>query len=63
MYFSSLPVGDLKLVERPGSVTIGPHDFVNIKASIKVSSTENGIIFGNIGMICTTNHSWPISNN
>ncbi|XP_019850006.1 PREDICTED: coatomer subunit beta-like [Amphimedon queenslandica] len=41
-------LGDLKLVERPGSVTIGPHDFVNIKASIKVSSTENGIIFGNI---------------
>ena len=60
-------LGDLKLVEKPSPVTVGPHDFVNIKvshvmitwqssdghmisqASIKVSSTENGIIFGNIG--------------
>jgi coatomer subunit beta len=41
-------LGDLRLVEKPSSVTIGPHDFINIKASIKVSSTENGIIFGNI---------------
>lgn len=41
-------LGDLKLVEKPSPVTVGPHDFVNIKASIKVSSTENGIIFGNI---------------
>lgn len=49
VFISVLSLGDLKLVERPGAVTIGPHDFVNIKASIKVSSTENGIIFGNIG--------------
>ncbi|XP_064397244.1 coatomer subunit beta-like isoform X2 [Halichondria panicea] len=41
-------LGDLKLVEKPMPCTVGPHDFVNIKASIKVSSTENGIIFGNI---------------
>lgn len=41
-------LGDLKLVEKPSPMTVGPHDFVNIKASIKVSSTENGIIFGNI---------------
>lgn len=41
-------LGDLKLVEKPAPCTVGPHDFVNIKASIKVSSTENGIIFGNI---------------
>lgn len=43
-------IGDLRLVERPSPVTLGSHDFANIKASIKVSSTENGIIFGNIGM-------------
>ncbi|XP_062501156.1 coatomer subunit beta-like isoform X2 [Corticium candelabrum] len=41
-------LGDLKLVEKPSSLTMGPHDFCNIKASVKVASTENGIIFGNI---------------
>lgn len=42
-------VGDLKLVERPQPVVLAPHDFCNIKAIVKVASTENGIIFGNIG--------------
>jgi hypothetical protein len=28
---------------------MAPHDFCNIKANVKVASTENGIIFGNIG--------------
>jgi len=41
-------LGDLKLVEKPQSITMAPHDFTNIKANIKVASTENGIIFGNI---------------
>jgi coatomer subunit beta len=41
-------LGDLKLVERPQTHTIGPHDKKMIKANIKVSSTETGIIFGNI---------------
>jgi len=41
-------LGDLKLVEKPSPVMLGPHDFSNIKASVKVASTENGIIFGNI---------------
>ncbi|XP_060653629.1 coatomer subunit beta [Drosophila nasuta] len=41
-------LGDLKLVERPQPVVLAPHDFCNIKANVKVSSTENGIIFGNI---------------
>lgn len=41
-------LGDLKLVEKPSPMTLAPHDFVNIKASVKVTSTENGIIFGNI---------------
>ena len=41
-------LGDLKLVEKPQPVTMGPHDFTNIKANVKVTSTENGIIFGNI---------------
>ena len=41
-------LGDLKLVEKPSSLTLAPRDFTNIKANIKVASTENGIIFGNI---------------
>ncbi|KAJ3276624.1 coatomer subunit beta [Terramyces sp. JEL0728] len=44
--FSAL--GDLKLVEKPTPQTIGPHGFHSIKANFKVSSTENGVIFGNI---------------
>jgi coatomer subunit beta len=49
-------VGDLKLVERPQPIVLAPHDFCNIKANVKVSSTENGIIFGNI-VYDTTNSS------
>ena len=45
----SFVAGDLKLVEKPQPVVMSPHDFTNIKASVKVASTENGIIFGNIG--------------
>ena len=41
-------VGDLKLVERPQSYTVGPMDERRIKANIKVSSTETGNIFGTI---------------
>lgn len=43
--------GDLKLVEKPQPLLLAPHDFCNIKANIKVASTENGIIFGNIGKV------------
>lgn len=41
-------LGDLKLVDKPQPLVLAPHDFCNIKANVKVSSTENGIIFGNI---------------
>ncbi|RKP25209.1 coatomer beta subunit appendage platform-domain-containing protein, partial [Syncephalis pseudoplumigaleata] len=41
-------LGDLKLVEKPNQYTIAPHRFQSIKANIKVSSTEAGVIFGNI---------------
>lgn len=44
--FSTL--GDLKVVERPTSFNIAPHDFHNVQATIKVSSTDTGVIFGNI---------------
>lgn len=45
-------MGDLKLVEKPQPLVLAPHDFCNIKANVKVTSTENGFIFGNIG-------EWP----
>ena len=41
-------LGDLKLVEKPQPIVLSPNDFANIKANVKVASTENGIIFGNI---------------
>jgi len=41
-------LGDLKLVERPAVYTIAPHGFQSIKTTIKVSSTETGVIFGSI---------------
>lgn len=41
-------LGDLKLVERATSHTLGPYAFQSIKATIKVSSTETGVIFGNV---------------
>ncbi|ORZ22436.1 adaptin N terminal region-domain-containing protein [Absidia repens] len=41
-------LGDLKLVDRPTSHSLAPHAFLTIKTSIKVSSTETGVIFGNI---------------
>ena len=41
-------MGDMKIVERPQSHNIGPLDQLTIRASIKVSSTETGHIFGTI---------------
>lgn len=44
-------MGDLKLVERPQPIVLAPRDFASIKANVKVASTENGVIFGNIGTV------------
>jgi len=41
-------MGDLKLVERPQSYTLAAGAQKCIRANIKVSSTETGVIFGNI---------------
>lgn len=38
--------GDLKLVDRPVGVTLNPGQQIMVHASIKVGSTETGIIFG-----------------
>lgn len=41
-------LGDLKVVEKPTVQNLAPHDFLNVQATIKVSSTDTGVIFGNI---------------
>jgi coatomer subunit beta len=41
-------LGDLKLVDRPAQTTIAPGGRTEVRAAIKVSSTETGAIFGNI---------------
>lgn len=38
--------GDLKIVDRPAAVTLAAGQQMTVHASIKVSSTETGIIFG-----------------
>mmetsp|Transcript_31115 Transcript_31115/g.70754 ORF Transcript_31115/g.70754 Transcript_31115/m.70754 type:complete len:1013 (+) Transcript_31115:49-3087(+) len=38
--------GDLKIVDRPAGVTLTPGQQMTVHASIKVASTETGIIFG-----------------
>jgi hypothetical protein len=53
-------LGDLKLVEKPQPVVLAPRDFCNIKANVKVASTENGIIFGNIGEHCYFTTLFPV---
>jgi len=41
-------LGDLKVVERPATHNLGAHDFLNVQSTIKVSSTDTGVIFGNV---------------
>lgn len=41
-------LGDLKVVERPTTQNLGPHDFLNVQTTVKVSSTDTGVIFGNV---------------
>ncbi|KZT56128.1 putative coatomer complex beta chain [Calocera cornea HHB12733] len=55
-------LGDLKLVERPTTHTVGPHSFLSVKATIKVSSTETGVIFGNIIWEAGTNEACVVLN-
>jgi coatomer subunit beta len=41
-------LGDLKVIERPQSFNLGPHAFQSVQSTIKVSSTDTGVIFGNL---------------
>ncbi|CAG9313965.1 unnamed protein product [Blepharisma stoltei] len=40
--------GDLKMVEKPLPINLAPGKSAQIKASVKVSSSEAGVIFGNL---------------
>lgn len=41
-------LGDLKVVDKPPTANLGPHGFHKVSVTVKVNSTEPGIIFGNI---------------
>lgn len=41
-------LGDLKVVDKPATVNIGPHGFHKLQTTIKVTSADTGVIFGNI---------------
>jgi len=41
-------LGDLKLLERPQPISLGPYAQKTIVTQLKVSSTENGAIFGSL---------------
>lgn len=41
-------LGELRLVERAAEVVLAPRDFASLRAHVKVASTENGVIFGNV---------------
>lgn len=40
-------LGDLKIVEKPTTQNLGAHSFASVQCTIKVSSTDTGVIFGN----------------
>jgi coatomer subunit beta len=46
--FELTTLGDLKLSQRPKPINIAPFGFQTLKTCLKVSSTENAVIFGNI---------------
>ncbi|GEQ66509.1 hypothetical protein JCM33374_g172 [Metschnikowia sp. JCM 33374] len=41
-------LGDLKVVDKPSPANIGPHGFHKVSVTVKVTSADTGVIFGNI---------------
>ncbi|VUG20189.1 SEC26 [Brettanomyces bruxellensis] len=41
-------LGDLKVVDKPATANVGPHGFHRVQTTIKVTSADTGVIFGNI---------------
>ena len=52
--FEVLTQGNLKIVERPIPMTLEPNSTTQMKASLKVSSTDNGVIYGYLTYDSTT---------
>ena len=46
--FELLTQGNLKVVEKPMPISLRSESSATIKASLKVSSTDNGVIYGNL---------------
>ena len=46
--FDFLTQGNLKLIDKPIAITLKPESTATLKASLKVSSTDNGVIYGYI---------------
>lgn len=41
-------LGDLKVVDKPSTINLGPYGFYKLQATVKVSSADTGVIFGNV---------------
>ncbi|KAK6205022.1 adaptin N terminal region-domain-containing protein [Scheffersomyces amazonensis] len=41
-------LGDLKVVDKPATANIGPHGFHKVQTTVKVTSADTGVIFGNL---------------
>ncbi|CAL9731290.1 coatomer subunit beta [Monosporozyma unispora] len=41
-------LGDLKIIDNPASTNVVPHGFHRLTVTVKVSSADTGVIFGNI---------------
>lgn len=48
LYVEFATLGDLKVFSQPTPYNVGPQSFHSIQATIKVSSADAGVIFGNI---------------
>jgi coatomer subunit beta len=57
--FEFLTQGNLKLIDRPIPTTLKPESTATLKASLKVSSTDNGVIYGYISYDTSSSGNEP----
>lgn len=60
--FELLTQGNLKIVEKPVPISLRSESSATIKASLKVSSTDNGVIYGNLSYESSTSTQPEILN-
>lgn len=41
-------LGNIRILDKPSPLNVAPHTFVSVQVMAKVSSTETGVIFGNV---------------